>query len=61
MSKIINGKLISDELVEEYEKTLSINQPILDKLGFDIDPKSTDFTYNFWLTLQNMSFSFFSI
>ena len=23
MSKIINGKLISDELVEEYEKTLN--------------------------------------
>ena len=42
----------------EYEKTFSINQPILDKLGFDIDPKSTDFTYNFWLTCRTCKQTF---
>ena len=42
----------------EYEKTFSINQPILDKLGFDIDPKSTDCTYNFWLTCRTCKQTF---
>ena len=42
----------------EYKKTFSINQPILDKLGFDIDPKSTDFTYNFWLTCRTCKQTF---